>query len=136
LRLIVGCGNPIRGEDAFGLDVIAVLQSKTLKNTKLLSLRALTPETILEFLDVDEVIFIDACYAQSNHYALACTLKTHGDALSHHISPQMLISLTREVYKKPLHFMIFSMLTESFENIEDRVQYRRSIEKTAAFLGE
>ena len=42
MRVIIGYGNELRGEDAFGLDVIKELQKLSLKDTKLISVFQLT----------------------------------------------------------------------------------------------
>ena len=128
-RIIVGYGNTLRGEDAFGVDVIKELEKVDLENTKLISTFQLTPELVLDLLDFDEIIFIDACYSPDNTYALACTvLKQNSTNLSHHISPDVVIAMLNNIYGKYPHFEIHSMLTNNFDEIIDKKIYKTTIE--------
>ncbi|OHE19195.1 MAG: hypothetical protein A2525_01060, partial [Sulfurimonas sp. RIFOXYD12_FULL_36_11] len=110
MRVIVGYGNVLRGEDAFGVDVIKKLQKFYLKNTKLISAFQLTPEIVLELLEADEIIFIDACSNAKNHYTLACSLSEQSRFnFSHHISPKTIIAMLESLYDKHPNFFIYSM---------------------------
>ena len=111
MRVIVGYGNELRGEDAFGVDVIKKLQKFYLKNTKLISAFQLTPEIVLELLEADEIIFIDACNNEKNHYALACSLSEQSSFnLSHHISPKIIVSMLESLYKKRPNFFVYVLI--------------------------
>jgi hydrogenase maturation protease len=130
MRVIVGYGNELRGEDAFGVDVIKKLQKFHLKNTKLISAFQLTPEIVLELLEADEIIFIDACNNEKNHYALACSLSEQSRFnLSHHISPKTIIAMLESLYDKHPNFFIYSMMTKSFDNIKNEKIYKMRIEQ-------
>ncbi|MDD2356991.1 MAG: hypothetical protein PHX13_03650 [Thiovulaceae bacterium] len=134
MKIIIGYGNELRGEDGFGLEVIKKLQSFAHKDIKLISVFCLTPELILEVLDADEIIFVDACYDGENHYALACSLLKNSSNLSHHIQPQILIALMEDLYEKKVDYSIYSMLTYNFEMIEDRDRYDQCIDNVTSFL--
>ncbi len=130
MRVIVGYGNELRGEDAFGVDVIKELEKFHLKNTKLISAFQLTPEIVLELLEADEIIFIDACNNEKNHYALACSLSEQSRFnLSHHISPKTIIAMLESLYEKHPNFFIYSMMTKSFDNIKSEKIYKMKIEQ-------
>ncbi|MCK9491455.1 MAG: hydrogenase maturation protease [Sulfurimonas sp.] len=129
MRVIIGYGNELRGEDAFGVDTIKELQKLNLKNTKLLSMHQLTPEIVLKLLDADEIIFIDASYDEKNHYALACSLTEQNNLnLSHHISPKTIIHILKSLYKNVPSFFVYSMISKSFEKIEDQKRYKKCID--------
>ena len=132
--MIIGYGKELRGEDGFGVEVIRKLQFLIPKDIKLISAFCLTPELILEMLDADEIIFVDACYDEENHYALACSILKNGSNLSHHIQPQILMALMRDVYEKKVDYSIYSMLTCNFEMIEDTQKYYKCIDKVTSFL--
>ncbi len=134
MKVIIGYGNELRGEDGFGVEAIKKLQSYAREDIKLISAFCLTPELILEMLDADEIIFVDACYDEENHYALACSIVKNSSNLSHHIQPQILIALMRDVYEKKVDYSIYSMLTCNFEILEDRDQYYQCIDKVTSFL--
>lgn len=129
MRAIIGYGNELRGEDAFGLDVIKEMQKLELKDTKLISASQLTPEITLELLDADEIIFIDASLDEQHHYALACSTREQNSMnLSHHISPKTIIYMLNSLYEKYPKFYIYSMMSNSFYEITDNEKYNNSIE--------
>ena len=123
MRVIIGYGNKLRGEDAFGVDVIEKVRELQPKKTKLLSILALTPEIVLELLDAEEIIFVDAAYDMQDHYALACSLAQGTSHLSHHILPETIIAILNDVYKKYPAYKIYSMITDSFDEIEEKQRY-------------
>lgn len=128
MRVVIGYGSSIRGEDAFGLDVIKELQNSPLKKTKLISAHQLTPEMVLELQDADEIIFIDSCHDEKNPYALACSLSEQSTLnLSHHISPKTIIYMLKNLYAKNPHFYIYSMMSNNFEGITDNKRYKEAI---------
>lgn len=129
-RVIIGFGNSLRGEDAFGIDVITGLEKVDLSNTKLISTFQLTPELVLELTQFDEIVFVDACYSSRDHYSLACSIVKHNNTnLSHHISIQMIISMLNNLYNKYPTYRVYSMITSSFDEIIDKNRYENSINK-------
>lgn len=135
MRVIVGYGNELRGEDAFGVDVIEALQKQELPNTKLLSVMQLTPELTLELLEATHIVFVDAAFSQTDNYALACSREIQKDAtLSHHISPQTILMFLATLYKKEPTYEIFSMLSANFDKIEDKCSYKRSLNAVVEYL--
>ena len=135
MRVIIGYGNELRGEDAFGVDAIKQLQKLELKNTKLISLFQLVPEIVLELLDAKEIIFIDVTYSKDNHYALACSIVKNKNAnITHHISPEMIFCTLKNLYNKKVEFKIYSMLSNNFEDISDVDLYEKALKKTIDFL--
>ena len=124
MRAIIGYGNELRGEDAFGLDVIKELQKASLKDTKLISAHQLTPELVLELLEAAEIVFVDTCYSKEACHALACSLNPqNGLNLSHHISPKSIVKMLNTLYDRHPGFLIYSMISENFENISDKRRY-------------
>lgn len=135
MRVIIGYGNSLRGEDAFGVDVIKQLQKQDLKNTKLISTFQLLPEIVLELTDAEKIIFVDATFSKENHYALACsTIKDKDSNISHHISPEFIIQTLKNLYNKEINYEVFSMLSSDFEDISDNVLYQRAVNETIKFL--
>lgn len=143
MQIIIGYGNTLRGEDAFGVDVINQLQKyseeNTLKNTKLISVFQLTPELCLELLDAKHIIFIDALYSLDLKYALACDIKQDikGTNLSHHISPKLIVSILKDLYNCSFTYEIFSMTTCNFEHNssnQKHPEYKTCVKKTSTFI--
>lgn len=129
MRVIVGFGNDLRGEDGFGVDVIKELQKHTLANTKLISTFQLTPELALNLKEYDEIIFLDAAYSETEHYALACNLEKNynNSSITHHISIFMIVNILNNLYNHFPQFTVYSMLTNSFENIKSEKEYQKNI---------
>ncbi len=135
MRVIIGYGNELRGEDAFGLDVIKELQKLSLKDTKLISAHQLTPEIVLELLDASEIIFIDTCFDEKNNYSLTCSLaQQNGLNLSHQISPKTIIQMLNTLYTKFPDFSIYSMMSSSFDEIMDLKKYRECVDVVSKHL--
>jgi len=135
MRAIIGYGNELRGEDAFGPDVIKELQKHPPKETKLISAHQLTPEMLLELQEADEIIFIDSCYDEKERYTLACSLsEQNGLNLSHHISPKSIVKMLNTLYDKHPDFGIYSMMSSNFDNIEDINSYERTVHITAEHI--
>jgi hydrogenase maturation protease len=135
MRVIIGYGNSLRGEDAFGLDVIKELQRLSLKDTKLISGHQLIPEIVLELLDANEIIFIDTCYDEKNNYSLACSLTQQNNLnLSHHISPKTIIQMLNTLYGNHPDFFIYSMMSSSFDEIMDLKKYRECVDVVSKHL--
>lgn len=136
MRVIIGCGNELRGEDAFGVDVLKKLQKLDLPRTKLIFTHQLTPEIALDLLDASEVIFIDASYSVDERYALSCPiLRQNALNISHHIEPKYLIEILKNLYNKNPDFSIYSMTSCSFDRIEDEEKYYLNINKIVSYLG-
>ena len=135
MRVIIGYGNELRGEDAFGHEVIKELQKAPLKDTKLLSVHQLTPERVLELLSADEVVFIDTCYDEESHYALASSLnEQHSLNLTHHIAPKTIMYMLKTLYNKHPTFSIYSMLSSNFDKIVDKKKYKECVKLVATCL--
>ncbi|MDQ1337866.1 MAG: hypothetical protein QG617_833 [Campylobacterota bacterium] len=137
MRVIIGYGNELRGEDAFGLDVIKELQKLTLKETKFISAHQLTPEMVLELQEADEIVFIDTCHDEKNPCTLACSLVEQSSLnLSHHISPKTVIYMLKNLYAKNPNFYIYSMMSGSFESITDNKRYKEKVRLITNYLSE
>jgi hydrogenase maturation protease len=128
LRAIIGYGNTLRGEDGFGVEVIQQLQKYELKDTKLIELFQLTPELCLELLDVERIIFVDAYALKSHQYSLIVPISSYTDwNISHHFSPFTIIKMLETIYTHTPSYEIYSMATNSFDTIQNKIQYEDTI---------
>jgi len=135
LRVIVGYGNSLRGEDAFGVDVVLALQKYPLVNTRIIEAFQLTPELCLELLDADEVVFVDASYSKTNQYALACAVRHESSSnLSHQISVAMIQELLQSVYHHFADICVYSLLTHQFDTIDNVVMYQKGVQDVVTHL--
>lgn len=134
MRVIIGYGNTLRGEDGFGVEVIEKLQNYNLADTKLISAFQLTPELCLELLEAQEIIFVDATYGK-NRYSLASDItQTSNTNLSHHITPKVIVSILKDVYSLEFNYMIYSMVTDCFDNIGNSIKYQECIDATVGYI--
>ena len=127
MTYLIGIGNGLRGEDAFGCDVVDTLQDKALHTKKVLQL---TPELCLELLEAKTIIFVDASYSINDCYKLACALPHSENSLTHSLTPHLLMQMIASLYGKSPKYCIFSMLTCHFDSISDREKYFAAVEKT------
>lgn len=135
MRFVIGYGNELRGEDGFGIEVVKQLEKHSLNDTKLISCFQLTPELCLKLLDAKKIIFVDAAYSSQFHYAMACSLEGEiTSSLSHHIGFKTIVSILKDLYGKTPEYEVYSLLTDSFDNIEDKKLYTKQIEQTVKFL--
>ena len=135
MRVIVGYGNELRGEDAFGIDVVEELEKYELKDTKFITTFQLTPEMVLELLEASEIIFIDACYSLNDQYSLACSIMEQNSSnLTHQISPKIIISMLNNLYDKYPKYQIYSMLTDNFDKIVDKKRYKDAVQKSSHYI--
>ncbi|TLP38462.1 hydrogenase maturation protease [Arcobacter arenosus] len=135
MTIIVGFGNDLRGEDGFGIDVIKKLQNYDLPNTKLISTFQLTPELSLELKEATRLIFIDATFSNINNYSLACNLEEYKhDQLSHHISIRTILMILERLYNTKPEYELYSMFTNSFNEIIDEKNYEKAIKKVVEFI--
>lgn len=137
MTAIVGYGNTLRGEDAFGVDVINALKTHHLEDIRLVEAFQLTPELCLELLEANRVIFIDAAYSEDTQYTLACLIEPETQVnLTHHISIKLLREMLKNLYGHTPSMEVVSMLTNSFENIKDEKCYKNCVEKTVQYIKE
>jgi len=117
--LIVGCGNPHRRDDGVGGYVIAQLESKLKKGSKIKTLvvHQLGLELADEIKNFDQVIFVDATVKQHKKSWKLAKLASEGRELkfSHYLDPSTLLRLVEAIYqKKPIGY-VFSVSGLSFD---------------------
>ena len=100
--LVIGYGNTLRGDDAFGPIVADRLRTAAdSERVLILTCHQLTPELASDIAACEHVIFIDASIA-SPAGELVCRDLTAGEAaagpLIHSLGPEQLLSLARLVY--------------------------------------
>lgn len=100
--LIVGFGNPLRGDDGLGFHVAHHLKMNNQdKDVQVNACHQLTPELAEPISRADLVIFIDAS-ADATPGELSCRLlepvSSAPGTFSHHLDPASLLSLARALY--------------------------------------
>jgi hydrogenase maturation protease len=102
-RLIIGIGNPSRGDDAIGPLAIERLQALDLPGAELLTDFQLQVEHALDLLGRREVVFIDAAAsgAAPFHFGPA-TPALDASATTHALSPAAVLAAFQRVTDEPL----------------------------------
>ncbi|MBD2483794.1 hydrogenase maturation protease [Planktothrix sp. FACHB-1365] len=114
--LIIGYGNPIRGDDGIGQAVIAEVEQWNLANVRSQSLHQLTPEIAAEMAEVETVIFVDAgLEGDSVNITSLEPLPSDLFNWGHSLNPRSLLSLTQFLYQKSPQAWLIAVPGENFE---------------------
>jgi hydrogenase maturation protease len=100
--LIIGIGNPSRGDDALGPLCIERLASMNLPDVELLTDFQLQVEFALDLAGRGEVVFIDATAAGAEPYEFRAVGRSEGRShTSHALSPEAVLAACRRVSIAP-----------------------------------
>lgn len=130
--LVIGVGNPSRGDDAIGPRVIAGLQAwqdaGRLAGVALLSAFQLQPEHVLDLAARRRIIVVDAAVGLAEPCRLAAVGldaadraragSRHGLQLgwtSHQLGPSALLALYRALYGEPPRLELLAVGAQSFD---------------------
>lgn len=97
--IVIGYGNPLRGDDAVGYQVAQKLANWKLKHVSVLAVHQLTPELAATVVKYDEVIFVDAAHEKKMSLRLIMP-KGIVEANTHTCSPQGLLALANTLYER------------------------------------
>ena len=117
--LVVGFGNPLRGDDGFGWEVAARLASIEKKGAiEVLTVQQLMPELAESLSKFDHVIFVDAsCEGTPGEWR--CESVSAGEmtpnALGHRFGIPELLGHARALYGSAPQAQVISVTGESFE---------------------
>jgi hydrogenase maturation protease len=98
--LIIGFGNPLRGDDGMGWHAVRELE-RTGEGIETIACLQLTPELAEAVARSERVIFIDAAAGQPPGEVSVCQLhpvQSASRACSHRLEPQELLEYSRELY--------------------------------------
>jgi hydrogenase maturation protease len=104
--LIIGYGNPLRGDDAVGPLVASRLGG--------IVVHQLNPELAEPLAAASLAIFIDARQDLSPGSIEICPIEG-SRVLTHHCTPAYLVQLARDVYGRAPHALLVGIGAESFE---------------------
>jgi hydrogenase maturation protease len=107
--LLIGCGNPLRGDDAVGPAVVAAC-AEQMPDVETMIVHQLTPELAEPVSRALVVIFVDASVEGPAGAIRVSKLagRTDVDApVSHHFTPTMLLQMAAGLYERcPLAFLV------------------------------
>ncbi len=138
--LIIGYGNPMRQDDGLGWAAAAALQKENLPGVSVMTCQQLQIELLEEAIKYDRLLFIDA--AVGGNDVLLRKLEVHdGPALasSHHLSPELLGRLGRQLYQKEWEMYICQIRGEHFDvgdqlSFLGKLRLRSALEKITAWI--
>jgi hydrogenase maturation protease len=117
--LVIGYGNPLRGDDSFGHRAVEALKSEVRgSEVEFVDCQQLTPELAEQVSKADLVLFVDA-----DMDGVAGTIHSHRiepsggkqiDSLVHHLDPCALLALSKALYKKAPESMLMTVTGECF----------------------
>jgi hydrogenase maturation protease len=101
LILVIGCGNPLRGDDGLGRAAAEQIASWQLPDVQVLSIHQLMPELIEEMKQAPQVLFIDAEVGSSDAPFRFCRLDPRKSPriFGHYETPESLLTLLAELHE-------------------------------------
>lgn len=132
--LIVGYGNTLRGDDAFGWRTAERLRAEIRDpEVEVITLHQLAPELMEPISRAQLAIFIDAAVSASTQPPRT------GSAFTHHVTPQALVEGARSLYGRAAEPVVLTTAGANFEfgekmspAVERAVQ--ETVEKVMAIL--
>jgi len=122
--LIVGYGNPLRGDDGLGWHVAERLRALVRDpDVEILALHQLTPELMDPISRADRVIFIDACEGPVPGEIQERTIEPQAAAraaFSHHATPAALLAGARALYGRAPQATLITVTGADF-SVSDRL---------------
>jgi hydrogenase maturation protease len=117
--LIIGYGNPIRGDDGFGWHAAMRLQDLIHdKDIEILAVHQLTPELMEPITRARRVIFIDAAVGEDPGTMTVATLETSSGpapAFTHFATPAALLEGARSLYGAKPEALLITVVGLDFE---------------------
>lgn len=130
--LVVGYGNPLRGDDGLGIAAVEMLieRAEAAESTRqrasaeptvairFKALHQLTPELASDLAEVDFAVFIDAaCDNVQGEIVHRRVLPSHSapDAFSHQLTPEVLLAMAERLYGRSPEAHLYSIGAASFE---------------------
>lgn len=97
--LVIGYGNPARQDDGIGEYIVNRLYEE-LKYIDVITLQELGPEISEDISGYELVFFIDAGIEQEEEFVVREIIPAYKSPIfSHHISPEAILALTKELFK-------------------------------------
>lgn len=117
--LIIGFGNPLRGDDGIGWHIAHYLTEQNISdNVEILTAHQLVPEHAEPISRAEVVILVDAAI-RGIPGVIECTQLQPAElsptAFSHHLSPEMLLSASFHVYGESPAGFLCTVTGQTFE---------------------
>jgi hydrogenase maturation protease len=117
--LVIGYGNPLRGDDGLGPETAKHLAASSLdESVEILALHQLAPELSELISKVGLVVFIDSSHiGQPGSWACEVIEPDARSlpALAHDLTPKSLLTYTQAIFKASPRALLVSVVGESFD---------------------
>ena len=117
--LIIGYGNPLRGDDALGWEIAGRLATGIQnESVEVLALHQLTPELSERISKVELVVFIDSSHVGQPGNWTCETLEpnaTSSNTLGHQLTPMGLLAYAQAIFKASPRALLVSVVGNSFD---------------------
>jgi hydrogenase maturation protease len=137
--LIIGYGNPLRGDDGFGWHAAGRIGIPASHDTEILARHQLTPELAEPLSRADLAIFIDASGEQTPERLICRRIEPNLEqaaAFTHQVDAGGLLSLARELYGAAPEAYVISAVAENFDCGETLSPQVESVLEPAVRLAE
>lgn len=113
--LVLGWGNPARGDDALGPLFVERVAALGLPEVECLSDFQLSPEHTLDLLGRETVLFVDASRTAAPPFECARLDPAPALGVSHALSPAALLALYQALYGSPPEAYLLGIRAECFD---------------------
>ncbi|MBL8130610.1 MAG: hydrogenase maturation protease [Anaerolineae bacterium] len=118
MRLVVGCGSLVRGDDAIGQIVAEALRER-LPDAEIIAVTQLTPELAEPLSRAEKAYFIDAaaaCTGEAPGFIRIQQVEQDraGGAFSHNVTPARLLTAAEALYGSAPPTLLITITAESF----------------------
>jgi hydrogenase maturation protease len=116
--LLIGYGNPLRGDDGLGWEVADQIARNAGDSIKVVTTHQLTPELAEPISKADVVVFVDACHdGQPGRWRCE---RIRADtvipqAFAHYLTPMSLLNYAAAIFDAKPAALLISVAADSFE---------------------
>ena len=135
--LVFGYGNPAREDDGLGPAAVEAIEKFDIEGITVDSDYQLTVETSAAVAEHDVVIFIDASIdGEKPFYFSKATAKSMEGFSTHHIEPERVMGLAKELFNAGTEAYILGILGYSFSMFKETMTKKASgnLEKALHFI--
>ncbi len=117
--LVIGYGNPLRGDDSFGHRAVEKLKQEVIDNeVQFIDCQQLMPEMAEQVSKADLVLFVDAdmdgVSGTIHSRRIIASQKPAADSLAHHLDPCALLGLAQTLYHRAPEAILMTVTGECF----------------------
>jgi hydrogenase maturation protease len=116
--LVMGFGNPTRGDDAAGWEVARRLEAREIPGVETRTSQQLNVELIEEWGSYERILLIDADPQGRQVRIEKVDPKANASSSTHHLSPESLLQLSRILYDSSPQVFLCRVPAQSFEFTE------------------